>query len=510
MRASLAATLLALLTTLPQSSPDPLRRRAFWGASIGEPEGNAGATVRRVDPGGPAAKAGLEVGDRILKVNDTAVTDAEAWSRLDGALRAGDRPQLELVRKGAAARANVVLEAYPKETHPGLDTQYDVITMPNGTRLRAIVTKPQGAKERLPAILLSAWLSCDSVEIPPGATDGWHFFDRDLARDSGFVLMRVDKPGVGDSEGVCADTDYSTELAGYRAALEHLKRYDFVDPARLFVVGTSMGGATAPLVAQGQKVAGVAVWGSFAKTWLEHLLVLERKRLALAGDPPGVVNEKLRGYGELHALWLTHKLLPREALKRRPRLAPLWYDAPAHLYGRPAAFHHQAQELNLIAAWEKVEAPVLSLHGEYDWIMDRADHELLVDAVNRLRPGSARFESFPQTSHGFMKFASQLDAFKGGAKADYNADVARTVNAWLRERAGLPALAAASAATDVFAERIKPLLLQRCAPCHAPGGSMYGRMPFDDPRVVREHKDGVLRRLKDEEKKLLEEWAKAG
>jgi hypothetical protein len=60
-----------------------------------------------------------------------------------------------------------------------------------------------------------------------------------------------------------------------------------------------------------------------------------------------------------------------------------------------------------------------------------------------------------------------------------------------------PAVAAAvTPSPDAFQSDVKPLLLRKCAPCHAPGGQMYARMPFDEPATVREHGAGILRRLK--------------
>jgi hypothetical protein len=58
---------------------------------------------------------------------------------------------------------------------------------------------------------------------------------------------------------------------------------------------------------------------------------------------------------------------------------------------------------------------------------------------------------------------------------------------------------------DLFQSDVKPLLLQKCSPCHAPGGQMYARMPFDDPATVREHQAGIVRRLKAEGA-VIERW----
>ncbi len=55
----------------------------------------------------------------------------------------------------------------------------------------------------------------------------------------------------------------------------------------------------------------------------------------------------------------------------------------------------------------------------------------------------------------------------------------------------------APAAIDAFRDVVQPMLARRCAPCHVPGGKMYGKLPFDDPAVVRSHEPGILRRIKE-------------
>jgi hypothetical protein len=61
-------------------------------------------------------------------------------------------------------------------------------------------------------------------------------------------------------------------------------------------------------------------------------------------------------------------------------------------------------------------------------------------------------------------------------------------------------------AADLFQTAVRPLLAQKCAPCHIPGGRMYERLPFDRPEVVSSHADGIRRRLKGEDLQALERW----
>src|ERR1700731_1843792 len=123
----------------------------------------------------------------------------------------------------------------PRENYPGVDVLYDVVVAPNRQKLRAIITKPHEAQGKLPVIFVVGWLSCDSVEAPEGTTDATGLVFRGLAQLPGYCLFRIDKPGVGDSEGDCAKTDFETELADYRAAFKALEKYDFIDKDRVYI-----------------------------------------------------------------------------------------------------------------------------------------------------------------------------------------------------------------------------------------------------------------------------------
>lgn len=57
-----------------------------------------------------------------------------------------------------------------------------------------------------------------------------------------------------------------------------------------------------------------------------------------------------------------------------------------------------------------------------------------------------------------------------------------------------------------FVASVRPVLSTRCAPCHEPGGKMYARLPFDDPKTVAENATAMLRRLKGDDRSALERW----
>src|SRR4026209_84892 len=136
----------------------------------------------------------------------------------------------------------------PRESYSNVDVIYDSVRMPDGKRLRSIITKSRDANEKLPVIFLAGWLSCDSVEALADTKDATSMILRGLAQTPGFCTFKIDKPGCGDSEGDCSQTDFDTELAGYRAAFRALKHHDFIDSERVYIFGSSNGGGFAPLV----------------------------------------------------------------------------------------------------------------------------------------------------------------------------------------------------------------------------------------------------------------------
>src|SRR5438105_4843832 len=327
----------------------------------------------------------------------------------------------------------------PRESYPNVDVIYDFVTVPHGERLRTIITKPHDANGKLPVIFVAGWLSCDSVEAPAGTKDATGIVFQGLAQMPGFSLFRVDKQGVGDSEGDCAANDFESELAGYRAAFRALKNYDFIDANQIYVLGLSNGGGFAPLVPESDseqgKIRAYVVVGGWVKTWFEHMLEIERRRFALMGKSPGEVNNRMKAAATLYHNWLIKGGRVDEILKEQPQLTEFWPEGADHnhLYGRSLAFYQQLQNLNLAGAWSRVKVPTLVLHGQYDWIMSREDHELIAQYVNQNRPGAARFIEVPDMGHTFQHYLSFPDAFKGKS-GPFDPNVLRLLTDWFKQQ----------------------------------------------------------------------------
>jgi hypothetical protein len=61
-------------------------------------------------------------------------------------------------------------------------------------------------------------------------------------------------------------------------------------------------------------------------------------------------------------------------------------------------------------------------------------------------------------------------------------------------------------AADGFTTSVRPVLVAHCTPCHEPGGKMYDRLPFDRAETIASHREGVLRRLKGDDRAAVEKW----
>jgi pimeloyl-ACP methyl ester carboxylesterase len=293
----------------------------------------------------------------------------------------------------------------------------------HGERLRTFITRPTSASGKVPAIFFVGWLSCDSVEYADADTkDGFGILLRRLIEQSGYATVRMDKPGVGESQGDCGQADFNTELSGYQSAFDEMFKYDFIDPARVFIVGLSNGGGTAALVPRQHAVRGYVAASSWGRTWYEHMLELERRRLIEEGKSPAEVNAVVKAFVEFYTLYLMKGMTPGQIVSQRPEWKSLWYDSPDGQYGRPAAFYQQLQALNLGETWQKVNEPVLVIHGTADTIMSNADSEAIAQIVNQAHPGHARYLPIDGMTHGFTVNGKFYD------------DLIPTILRWMKEQ----------------------------------------------------------------------------
>ncbi|MGI8704197.1 MAG: alpha/beta fold hydrolase [Sphingomicrobium sp.] len=324
----------------------------------------------------------------------------------------------------------------PLQAIPGLEIEYGSVRTTEGTRLRTILSRPAGVTTPSPAVFLTQWVSCGSIDFDPAKPSQL----REIAQTPGMVLIRVERSGTGDSEGVaCSALDYDTEVRHYREAYDQVVRHPWIDQDRVVVFGTSLGATTAPLVAQGKDVAGIVVQGGGTLTHLERMINFDRIFLERSGEySPAQIHEEMVRRIPFHVEYLVNGKTPEQVELERPDLAGVWQtirggaEAPPH-YGRPYAWHQQAARRDFLEAWTKIEAPVLVFYGEYDQFETRHGHKLIADTLNRLTPGTATFIEIPKADHELEFYATAEDAYAYRNGSVNHDPFIQPLTKWLRE-----------------------------------------------------------------------------
>ncbi len=111
----------------------------------------AGALVSAIDPEGPAAKAGIEAGDIILKFNGKPITTSGDLPRTVASVKPGTRSTLQVWRKGAARELGItVAELADDEGAPqrGPQRKRNEKTPPNVGKLGLGLSELGGSQRR--------------------------------------------------------------------------------------------------------------------------------------------------------------------------------------------------------------------------------------------------------------------------------------------------------------------------------------------------------------------------
>jgi alpha-beta hydrolase superfamily lysophospholipase len=409
--APLVVVMLASLATPGRAQSDALPRRGFFGAQVesvpeslttklGLPSGR-GVLVKALAADGAARVAGVAARDVILSVDGVDVNDPRAFVALVREHRAGDQFRVTLLRDGKRLRKVIAVKPLPLESDPSFDVLYRSVVV-DGGRLRTIVTKPK-APGRHPAVLLIGGLGCYSLD---GIGEG-HAYGKILyaLTRQGYVTMRVEKRGMGDSEGApCSSpqTDLRAEVGGFVAGLEALKSYDFVEASSVVVFGHSMGGIVAPLVVNRSPASGVIVAGTIGTSIVEHELANLRRQLVLRGADYADVDAIVRQKEACNHRLYVERQTPEQIAKDAPGCTKLPIQPAA-----PYTYMQQAAALSLAKEWQGVEVPVLVVYGGADYRTSVDEHQYLANMINSRCPGRATFVQIAEMDHGFAQASSQ-------------------------------------------------------------------------------------------------------
>jgi pimeloyl-ACP methyl ester carboxylesterase len=307
--------------------------------------------------------------------------------------------------------------------------------------------------------------SCASIE-PPTPTHPYRRLGEELVA-RGIAYYRVEKPFVGDSKGSgnCNDIDFATELDSFRTAYDHLIKVRGVDPDRIFMLGHSLGGIQAPLLAVQNPPRGVAAFGTVLRNWADyhHDIDVFQSYLFRGADPGQEAAGAERNREILRRFYFGREApsaiaagSPQDAEAVRNILS--WDGRERTIGGRSYKFNQDLAHLPLIAAWRDAKTNVLALYGESDIVaLNGEDHRLIADIADFYRPGTGSFVEIAATGHGMEVIGNRKEVREKTRAAGsvptgpFNPAVADALAAWIKEAMARPAVR-----TQIYPSRETP------------------------------------------------------
>jgi uncharacterized protein len=423
-------TLLLFVTAI--SFSQQLERKAWFGARLDAvtKENSEKLQLKTLEglkviqiAGGTSKGLNLQVDDVVLTINKKKYASASEVSAFITSQKENAPIEVVVSRKGKQQTIKGKTIGKPRETNAICDIIYDQVPFRNG-KLSVIINKPK-KEGKHPAVLFVPGYTCSSLDNLPEN----YSYSRIIKAysDAGFVVVRVEKSGLGDSQNTpeCSSMDLKDEIENFQVGLDKLKTLPYVDLKNVFIFGHSMGGIIAPALASKNELKGVIVNGTTAKSFFEYTLEMNRLQLMLAKPDAFEYEKQCRLQTDIAYEYYILKKPIQEIASSEERKAALkadWqWDGGDRIFSRNQEYWRQIQEIPLLDYWKNTKAKVLVQFGGTDFqAFSKADHEQIVYTVNQFNPGNAELMIFPEADHLWAKIGTMQKAFDLYAAGKYN------------------------------------------------------------------------------------------
>jgi pimeloyl-ACP methyl ester carboxylesterase len=240
--------------------------------------------------------------------------------------------------------------------------------------------------------------------------------------DAGYVVVRYDERGSGQSGGREESASYEDFAADVRAVIASLGKRKDVDPQRIAIVGYGDGGWVSMLAATREtRLGAIALIGTPAVSGSELVLEQQRQMFDRTGTTAAAQQAAIEQQKTILQAVMTGKgwdTLPPDIRKR--------VDTP--LYRSFVAF-------NPALILPKVRAPLLIVHGELDKEVPVHHGEQLAQlGRSRPRAGATDFVRVPGVNH-LLTRAVTGDIAEYGTLPDrtVSRDVLAQISSWLNK-----------------------------------------------------------------------------
>lgn len=191
-------------------------RRPYVGLQLRTPQAQnprelltIGAMVRSVNPGSPAARAGVREGDRIVRVGGRTIRNPYEWEAAQLDLRPGEAVPVVVQRGGGETTLSLTVADLPELTAPRVTVlrELQLVTLTPAIRAERRIQSSNGAL---------VFAASERVQ-------------REIGLEPGDVIVQVNRAGIGSADDVARAIDAYAPRGAMRIFFERGGRYAFTD-----------------------------------------------------------------------------------------------------------------------------------------------------------------------------------------------------------------------------------------------------------------------------------------
>ncbi|MEM7085324.1 MAG: alpha/beta fold hydrolase [Bacteroidota bacterium] len=364
-----------------------------------------GVEVKKVVPMSSAAKVGLKEGDVVVRYGNAEIHQNSDFKKQMRTHTTGDVIELTLIRGGKVLTKKMTLTEFPREENEAFETLYDQVVVKDGI-IRSVITKPNTGLAEYPMVYIIQGIGCGSIENSFKQETGMYSLVESLTK-KGFATFRMERSGAGDSQGTpCNSIGFNRDLSNFTQGFKKLQTYDYVNQNKVFIVGISMGGIMAPIIAKNTNVAGIVVYGTGGKDWYSYELENTLRQAFLEGVSPSAMGALMKKEQRRLHYFFIEKKSPDEIRRIDPEMGAQCENYPQHY-----SYFQEVSDVNSYDVWSECSTKVLAIHGHSDFVSSGSEHELIAFMVNQKHPNRATYKEFPNADHWMNRTASEKDSF---------------------------------------------------------------------------------------------------
>lgn len=267
--------------------------------------------------------------------------------------------------------------------------------------LAATLAIPEKNSKKMPAVvLISGTGTTDRDGNMPKMQSNIYKDLSDFFVSEGFVTIRYDKRGVGESKGVHYETGFNDLVDDVIANVNYLEELDFVDKDKIILCGHSEGTMVATIANVRHNVAGmvlIAGAGATLRTALEYQNWLVLQETRITRGLKGLILRKL--INEKNYLKNVNALFDKCCSTDKDVIRVMGRKMSAKWIRE----HNSLTDQGMIEAIENADCPVLAVTGEKDVQANPED----INKISNLKLPHVTCSIIPGMDHFLRRYSGE-------------------------------------------------------------------------------------------------------